>query len=361
MILKRDPTKALQLGFLTLLIFSTILIAFWIMDLANMANDDRERIVALYEADALAVTAMLAEAAERLPGLMPHLEIDPINNTASVKMEAVQTLHDRASSKINRYTWEGGFFLLVLLGGMTVLTRTIRHDTELRKRQQNFLAAVSHEFKSPLASMRLSAETLVMRTDDSDTRRLGQRMLADGERLLRMVDNLLDTTRIEDGKLKLISEPISLLEAVQASTAESHERALISGINIRIQIADDLRIVADRTTLETVLRNLMDNAIKACAAGNGTYVEVSGKRLEGFIKFSVQDDGLGFPPEDAAMIFEKFYRLGDELRRSTPGTGLGLYIVRQLVALSGAQIMAESKGPGKGATINVIWPIAEMT
>ena len=360
MILKRDPTKALQLGFLTLLIFSTILIAFWIMDLANMANDDRDRIVALYEADALAVTAMLAEAAERLPGLMPHLEIDPINNTASVKMEAVQTLHDRASSKINRYTWEGGFFLLVLLGGMTVLTRTIRHDTELRKRQQNFLAAVSHEFKSPLASMRLSAETLVMRTDDSDTRRLGQRMLADGERLLRMVDNLLDTTRIEDGKLKLISEPISLLEAVQASTAESHERALISGINIRIQLADDLRIVADRTTLETVLRNLMDNAIKACAAGNGTYVEVSGKRLEGFIKFSVQDDGLGFPPEDAAMIFEKFYRLGDELRRSTPGTGLGLYIVRQLVALSGAQIMAESKGPGKGATINVIWPIAEM-
>ncbi len=361
MILKRDPTKALQLGFLTLLIFSTILIAFWIMDLANMANDDRDRIVALYEADALAVTTMLSEAAERLPDLMPHLEINPINNTASVKMEAVQTLHDRASSKINRYTWEGGFFLLVLLGGMTVLTRTIRHDTELRKRQQNFLAAVSHEFKSPLASMRLSAETLVMRTDDADTKRLGQRILVDGERLLRMVDNLLDTTRIEDGKLKLISEPISLLEAVQASAAESHERALISGINIRIQIADDLRIVADRTTLETVLRNLMDNAIKACTAGNGTYVEVSGKRLEGFIQFSVQDDGLGFPPEDAAMIFEKFYRLGDELRRSTPGTGLGLYIVRQLVTLSGAQIKAESKGPGKGATINVIWPIAEMT
>ena len=205
MILKRDPTKALQLGFLTLLIFSTILIAFWIMDLAKMANDDRDRIVALYDADALAVTTMLAEEAERLPDLMPHLEIDSINNTASVKIEAVQTLHDRASSKINRYTWEGGFFLLVLLGGMTVLTRTIRHDTELRKRQQNFLAAVSHEFKSPLASMRLSAETLVMRTDDSDTRRLGQRMLADGESLLRMVDNLLDTTRIEAGKLKLIS------------------------------------------------------------------------------------------------------------------------------------------------------------
>ena len=360
MILRRDPTKALQFGFLTLLIFSTVLIAFWIMDLAGMANDDRDRIVALYEADALAVTAVLAETAERLPDLMPHLEIDPTTSTASVRMEAVQTLHDRASSKINRYTWEGGFFLLVLLGGMTVLTRTIRHDTELRKRQQNFLAAVSHEFKSPLASMRLSSETLVMRTSDPDAKRLGQRILIDGERLLRMVDNLLDTTRIEEGKLELKKEPLSLQDVAQATAIELHERAAVSGIDIQIQVAADLSIVADRTSLETVLRNLMDNAIKACAAGNGTYVEVSGKRLGHFIQFSVEDDGLGFPPEDAAIIFEKFYRLGDELRRSTPGTGLGLYIVRQLVTLSGAQIKAESEGPGKGATIKVIWPIAEM-
>jgi len=360
MTLKRDPTKALQFGFLTLLIFSTVLISFWIMDLAGTANDDRDRIVALYEADAIAVTAALAEAAERLPDLMPHLEINPTTSTASVRLEAVQILHDRASSKINRYTWEGGFFLLVLLGGMTVLTRTIRHDTELRKRQQNFLAAISHEFKSPLASMRLSAETLVMRTNDSDVKRLGKRILIDGERLLRMVDNLLDTTRIEDGKLTLKNEPISLQEITQATSIELHERALISGIDIQIQIAANLNIVADRTTLETVLRNLMDNAIKACAAGSGTYVEVSGKRLGKFIQFSVKDDGVGFPPEDAVMIFEKFYRIGDELRRSTPGTGLGLYIVRQLIALSGTQIKAESEGPGKGATIKVIWPIAEM-
>ena len=195
--------------------------------------------------------------------------------------------------------------------------------------------------------MRLSSETLVMRTSDPDAKRLGQRILIDGERLLRMVDNLLDTTRIEEGKLELKKEPLSLQDVVQA-------------IDIQIQVAADLSIVADCTSLETVLRNLMDNAIKACAAGNGTYVEVSGKRLGHFIQFSVEDDGLGFPPEDAAIIFEKFYRLGDELRRSTPGTGLGLYIVRQLVTLSGAQIKAESERPGKGATIKVIWPIAEM-
>lgn len=359
MILKRDPTKALQFGFLALLVVSTAQVAWWIADQASLARSDRDRVEALYEADALAVTAALAGATEELPQMMPHLDVDSLAGTASVREDAVQALVDAAASRINRYTWEGGFFLLVLLGGMAVLTRTIRHDAELRRRQQNFLAAVSHEFKSPLASMRLSAETLVMRAHDSDTQRLGQRLLDDGERLLRMVDNLLDTTRLEEGRLELNKEAISLRALADASANELHERALLNGIGIHIVVEDGVYVDADRTTLETVLRNLMDNAIKACAAGSGENVWVSGERIGEFVEFTVKDDGLGFPPEDAAMIFEKFYRLGDELRRSTPGTGLGLYIVRRLVELSGARISAESSGPGKGATITVTWPAAE--
>ena len=79
----------------------------------------------------------------------------------------------------------------------------LRHDAELRRRQQNFLAAVSHEFKSPLASIQLAAETLVMRAREDDSKRLGARILEDGERLLRMIDNLLETTRLEEGRQRL--------------------------------------------------------------------------------------------------------------------------------------------------------------
>ena len=359
MTLKRDPTKALQFGFLALLVISTAQVAWWIADQASLARSDRNRVEALYEADALAVTAVLAESTEELPALMPHLEIDPVEGTASVREEAIQALGESASSRINRYTWEGAFFLLVLLGGIGILTRTIRHDAELRQRQQNFLAAVSHEFKSPLASMRLSAETLVMRAHDPDTQRIGQRILDDGERLLRMVDNLLDTTQLEEGKLELRKEDISLRAVMEVSATELRERALLSGVEIQVTVADEVHVHADRTTIETVLRNLIDNAIKACAAGGGGNVWVSGERVGEFVEFTVKDDGLGFPPEDAAMIFEKFYRLGDELRRSTPGTGLGLYIVRRLVELSGARIVAESDGPGKGATIKITWPTTE--
>ena len=361
MTLKRDPTKALQFGFLALLVISTAQVTWWIADQASLARSDRDRVEALYEADALAVTAVLAESTEGLAALMPHLTIDPVEGTASVREEAIQALGEGAASRINRYTWEGGFFLLVLLGGMGVLTRTIRHDAELRQRQQNFLAAVSHEFKSPLASMRLAAETLVMRAQDPDTPRIGQRILDDGERLLRMVDNLLDTTRLEEGRLELQKEDISLRAVAEASATELHERALLSGVGIQVVVADEVHVHADRTTIETVLRNLIDNAIKACAAGGGGNVWVSGERVGEFVEFTVKDDGLGFPPEDAAMIFEKFYRLGDELRRSTPGTGLGLYIVRRLAELSGARIVAESAGPGQGATIKVTWPAAESS
>lgn len=358
MILKRDPSKALLLGFLALLAISTAQVAWWVADQRGLARQERDRVTALYEADALAVTAAFAQATPQLPELMPHLEIDPELGTATVRPESLEALAADADSRINRYTWEGGFFLLVLLGGMTVLTRTIRYDTQLRKRQQNFLAAVSHELKSPLASIRLAAETLIRRSDGGHTERLARRMLEDGERLLRMVENLLDTTRLEDGRIELKGESVDLSSAVTAEVARYLEPARSHGIEIHVDVSDELRIEADPVAIETVLRNLLDNAIKACVAARGRNVWVDAQPDGSVVRINVRDDGSGFLPDDAAMIFEKFYRLGDEMRRSTPGTGLGLYLVRGLAELSGARVSAASEGPGLGATVTVDWPAA---
>ncbi len=358
MILKRDPSKALLLGFLALLAISTAQVAWWVADQRSLARQDRDHVTALYEADALAVTAAFAQATPQLPELMPHLEIDPELGTATVRPESLEALAADAASRINRYTWEGGFFLLVLVGGMTVLTRTIRYDAQLRKRQQNFLAAVSHELKSPLASIRLAAETLIRRSDDDHAERLARRMLEDGERLLRMVENLLDTTRLEDGRMELKGESLDLNSAVTAEVARYLEPARSHGIEIHVDVSDELRIEADPIAIETVLRNLLDNAIKACAAARGRNVWVDAHPDGSVVQINVRDDGSGFSPDDAAMIFEKFYRLGDEMRRATPGTGLGLYLVRGLAELSGARVSAASDGRGFGATVTVEWPAA---
>jgi signal transduction histidine kinase len=315
MTVRRDPTKAMQIGFLALLSISAAQVGWWMYDGVRYARS--------------------VEA--RFAGTDPAVAED-------------------SESRINRVLWEGGFFLVVLIGGMTVLTRTLRHDAELRRRQQNFLAAVSHEFKSPLASIQLAAETLVLRSRDDDSKRLGTRILEDGERLLRMIDNLLDTTRLEEGRQRLTPQPTNLGASSKTAIAAIAERARASGVTVTIAVADDLTLQVDPVVVETGLRNLLDNALKSCVAAKSGSIAVRGTQDANGVTLAVSDDGLGFPPEDAAMIFEKFHRLGDELRRATPGTGLGLYIVKRLVELSGGTVHAASAGPGRGATVSMRWP-----
>ncbi|HEX6996978.1 MAG TPA: HAMP domain-containing sensor histidine kinase [Gammaproteobacteria bacterium] len=356
MTLRRDPSKALQVGFLLLLVVSIAQVAYWVSDYLLYARDVERRIAARYEAEAKTAEALLRRGftPAELRELMP--EIDIAGDDAQVTPAVLAELAAERARRTNRYLWEGGFFLAVLLAGLTVLTRTIRHDAELRRRQQNFLAAVSHEFKSPLASVRLAAETLVLRAKDPDSRKLGQRILDDGERLLRMVENLLETTRLEEGRHTLSPAPLDLRAAAEAAAAEMKDRAGAHGVAVRVDVPAGLELNVDRTALETALRNLLDNALKACIAGHGRAIEVAARRTAEGVELAVRDDGLGLPPEEAAMIFEKFYRLGDELKRTTPGTGLGLYIVKRLVELSGGRVTAASDGPGRGATVKILWP-----
>ncbi|HEX5419558.1 MAG TPA: HAMP domain-containing sensor histidine kinase [Gammaproteobacteria bacterium] len=357
LILRRDPSKALLVGFLTLLVISMLQVGYWVTENLHYAHSVEQRLAAEYRADAEVVGSFLAgRVPDAVNRLMPHLAIDTATKAVSVRPEALETLARVRAERVNRYLWEGSFFIAVLIGGMAVLTRTIRHDAELRRRQQNFLAAVSHEFKSPIASVRLAAETLLLRADSPDTQKLARRILDDGERLLRMVENLLDTTRLEEGRRRLEPAAIDVRAAAAASIAEVAERAASHGIDVDLRVEEGLRLVVDPHALETILRNLLDNAIKACAAGDGKQIAVHAVRRDGRIELSVSDDGLGFPPEDAAMIFEKFHRLGDELRRSMAGTGLGLYIVKRLAELSGGSVGAASAGLGRGAVFTLVWP-----
>lgn len=371
MILRRDPTKALQVGFLVVLAIATAQVAWWITDQRALARGELERIAALYESNAAVVTAFAelwnatghvagdAEdnaLAEVVAGL-PHLAFDPVAGKASVRPDAVEGLADDVASRSNRYAWEGGFFLLVLLVGMGVLTRAIRHDAQLRRRQQNFVAAVSHEFKSPLASMRLSGETLAARGTDPGSRRLGERLVEDGDRLLRMVDNLLDTARIDDGRINLRVESVPLREVVEGAIGGHAARAAREGIAIRADVPA-VTVNADPLAIESVLRNLLDNAIKACIAGNGGEISIEAHGDGSDVVVDLRDDGIGFPPRDAAKIFEKFYRSEDAGTNPMPGTGLGLYVVRRIAEISDARVVARSEGPGKGARFTVTWPAA---
>jgi signal transduction histidine kinase len=292
---------------------------------------------------------------DAVASILPQLDIDVRARAASVRRAALAALDEEAERRVNRFLWEGGFFMLVLIGGMSVLTAAIRHDRELRRRQQNFLAAVSHEFKSPLASIRLAAETLALRSQEELGQRLSERVLEDVERLLRMVDNLLDTARLEEGEDKVKLELILVQAAVQASVDEVRARAQQNGIVIGVEVEPDLELAVDsqcvrdrvaqspRQRHQGLYRRRRAQHSRAGFQARRRHRAGGGRRRQ------------GFPPEQAALMFQKFYRIGDELQRSTPGTGLGLYIVKRLVELSGAEVSASSAGHGRGATVSITW------
>src|SRR5262249_7021660 len=132
MTLKRDPSKALQLGFLALLLISTVQVGWWMYDHVSKARDVERRFATDYQRDADAITALFAGGSgEEIAQHLPSVAIS--GHSASVRPEALAALADERAARINRFLWEGGFFLAVLLGGMAVLTRTIRHDAELRR------------------------------------------------------------------------------------------------------------------------------------------------------------------------------------------------------------------------------------
>jgi signal transduction histidine kinase len=265
---------------------------------------------------------------------------------------------DRAR-RLNRYGWEGAFFLAVLLAAMAVVLKALKEEAELRRRQEQFLAAVSHEFKSPLASLRLSVETLAMRDPAAPQRaELLRRIQMELGRLERMIHNTLDTSRLATGG-EPSPERVLVREAADEMLEELREFAQECGVRMAMEVPDTLAVHADRDALRTVLRNLLHNAVKASPRDGAVHLKAHAEAREAMLV--VQDAGVGFDPKEAPRLFEQFYRVEGDGRGRMQGTGLGLYLVERLTTHAGGRVRAESAGPGQGATFTVHWPLAKET
>ena len=349
----------LQIGFLLLLAITAVQVVWWLVDQSRLADRIAADRVAEVELDRRAAEASLraGRSSEDLGALYPRLLVD--DEGVLVRAEARAAIERDRRSHLNQYRWEGGFFLAVIAGGVLVLWRVLQREADLLARQQNFLAAVSHELRSPLASLRLTTETLLLRDlVASDGRSLLERNLEDLRRLERMIGNLLETNRLEQAKIEPRREPVDLEEAVSLAFAELGHRGDNDdgGIGIEVRVQDGLGLRADPVGLGTVLRNLIGNAIESAQAA-GTKVEVVASQQGSAIELEIFDDGVGFDPAEGRRLFEKFYRPGSELRRDKKGTGLGLYLVKSFVALEGGEVEASSEGPGRGAVFRVTWPV----
>ncbi|MBI3819806.1 MAG: HAMP domain-containing histidine kinase [Planctomycetes bacterium] len=252
---------------------------------------------------------------------------------------------------------EGSAFALAMTSGAWLIFRSLRHEEQLRRAEANFLAAVTHELKSPLASLRLHAESLELRPDDADrVKTYSSRMLADVERLNRSVENLLAAGRAQAGLL--VFHPVDLdlskeiLQYIEYNLPMFAER----GFEIAAEIPPDIRAPVDPQAFQSVLENLIDNAIKYSEPPSEISLKLykEGPRAA----LAVGDHGVGLDPPEAARVFERFYRAGDERVRTTKGTGLGLYLVSEIARAHGGGVAVESAGKGFGATFRVFFPLA---
>ena len=268
------------------------------------------------------------------------------------------TLLAKHASHVRMFLWEGGFFLLMVFLGGVMIWRSMQREVMLIRQQANFLSAVTHELKSPLASLRLFIQTMQMR-DLSAAKRaqyLGD-MRNDVDRLDALVGNLLAVARLDAGAFVVQPEIMELNQDVGQLVAGLREP--LASRQASLQFCPSPRplpVRLDAQALQTLVRNLVDNAVKYGGPQAAVSVHLWHRPPNAVLE--VRDRGLGIAAVEQAKIFDKFYRVGDELVRQSEGSGLGLYLVRALMQSHGGEVQVESAGLGEGASFSLRLPLA---
>ncbi|MGH7701949.1 MAG: ATP-binding protein [Gemmatimonadales bacterium] len=241
-------------------------------------------------------------------------------------------------------------------GGAVLVIHDVTELRRLEAMRRDFVANVSHELKTPLTSISGYAETLLGELPEGETsRRFLQVILSNARRMQRLVDGLLDLSRIESGGWRPNPEPVDPGAAVREAWAPFAERATARQIGFTLDApADTGALLVDPDALRQVLTNLLDNALRYTPVGG--LITVQARREEEEIALSVSDTGSGIPRDHLPRIFERFYRADPSRSREEGGTGLGLAIVKHLVEAHEGRVEAESE-IGRGATIRCWLPV----
>lgn len=238
--------------------------------------------------------------------------------------------------ELNRKRWmiagEGLIFLLLLIVGIVLTARYMKRDMKLARLQRNFLLSVTHELKTPIASMRLYMQTLQKRKlDPGKQAEIIERAISGNQRLEKLVEKILLATQLENSRLDLNIEKHKLAPVVD------HAIETIVAIDeykhrFEVNCPQGILVFADGLALETMLLNLIENAVKYSA--ENSLIKITVLQEGGFVLFEIENEG-SISPSDQKQVFLKFFRAGNEDTRTTKGTGVGLFLVDELADLHG--------------------------
>ncbi|WP_083750018.1 sensor histidine kinase [Rhodohalobacter halophilus] len=249
-----------------------------------------------------------------------------------------------------------GFAVIVLFGALVFMFINAQRERELAQRQAGFLANITHELKTPLAVMQAAGENISdgRVTDGERLKNYGDHIYNESVRLRKMIEKLLDVAKVDSGQTVVEQAPHQLSALVQEYLQSNREYIRSKGFELNVQSDENLPLVmVDPDHLETILNNLVENAIKYSSDNKQIDIRLSSANDQVFI--SVADKGDGIAKKSQKLIFEKFYRVENSLTAKTKGHGLGLAIVKNLIELNGGTISLKS-AEGKGSTFTVSFP-----
>ena len=241
--------------------------------------------------------------------------------------------------KLTMILGEGAVFFIILLTGFLLTYRSFRKELEVGNQQKNFLLAITHELKTPIASSKLFAETILSRDISKEKRDdILDKIIKDQTRLEKLVENILLISKVEEHKQHLEREKVNCREFIES---------VIKGLDLsetaKVDVDSEIEIKIDRFYFTSVIQNLHENAIKYST--DKEEIVWSAHQLGNSIFIQIKDQGVGVPSNQREKIFDLFHRIGDENTRETKGTGVGLYIVQKIVTLHNGAIKVKDNQP----------------
>lgn len=259
------------------------------------------------------------------------------------------------------FTAAFGVLIAVIAVGIAATWRLTRRETEMAQLKADFVANVSHDLKTPLSVIRMFGETLEMGrvTGDAQRQEYYRVITRESERLSRLIENVLDFSRIEGGRRAYRMTPTAV-EPLVRETLEAFAYPLAQQrFAVEVSVAADLpEVPMDAAAVGQALANLVDNGIKYSELRR--VLRVGAAVRDGELAISVADEGIGIPREEQAKVFDKFYRVGRSETQSRRGSGVGLALVRHVVEAHGGRVTVESE-PGQGSCFTLHFPLAQTT
>jgi signal transduction histidine kinase len=280
------------------------------------------------------------------------LRIDKVTHPTEYQQE-LQRIDRDERMRTFKFFGEGGTFFCIILLGAFFVYRAIRKHIKLTQQQQNFMMAVTHELKSPIAAVKLNLETIRKhKLDEEKQQKLVQNTIKEANRLDQLCNNILLASQLETQRYRLFREPLNFSALLESGIREVQGR--IPTHTIAAEISPDIWVEGDKFMLQMALSNLVENAAKY--APKNTLIKVRLYESGHVLKWQVADEGPGIPSEERERIFLKFYRIGNENTRKAKGSGLGLFLTRKIVEQHGASILVKDNIP-TGACFEVTWPV----